>query len=122
MKTPCSFGEKAFSGISSDAILYVPAGSKEAYVSAGYGNWFKEIVETYSLGDVNGDGTVDIADAVCIVNHIVGKPTPVFIDAVADVNNDGAVDIADAVRIVNLIVGKIEAFARQRQSMELEAE
>lgn len=65
------------------------------------------------MGDVNGDGEVDIADAVCIVNHIVSKPTQVFIEAAANVNNDNDIDIADAVRIVNLIVGKIQALARR---------
>ena len=67
-------------------------------------------------GDVNGDGDVDIADAVCIVNHVVGKATPSFVAAAADVNGDGDVDIADAVRIVNLVVGKIDALARRRQT------
>ena len=67
-------------------------------------------------GDVNDDGSVDIADAVCIVNHIVGKPTSEFVYASADVNSDVTVDIADAVRIVNLVVGKINALARQRQT------
>lgn len=64
-------------------------------------------------GDANGDGTVDIADAVCIVNHVVGKATPVFVEAAADVNGDNTVDIADAVRIVNLVVGKIGALSRE---------
>ncbi len=63
-------------------------------------------------GDVNGDGDVDIADAVVIVNHVVGKVTPSFFEAAADVNNDGDIDIADAVRIVNFVVGKIDAFSR----------
>jgi hypothetical protein len=62
-------------------------------------------------GDVNGDGDVDIADAVCIVNRIVGKPNTTFVIDNADVNNDTAVDIADAVHIVNLVVGKINALA-----------
>ena len=65
------------------------------------------------LGDVNGDGDVDIADAVCIVNYVVGKPNAAFIEAAADVDGDGVVDIADAVRIVNLVVGKIPALARE---------
>ena len=65
-------------------------------------------------GNVNADEGIDIADAVNIVNFIVGKPTSAFIKAAADVNGDGVIDIADAVRIVNLIVGKINAFARQR--------
>ena len=70
-------------------------------------------VEDYVKGDANGDGVVDIADAVCIVNHVVGKETPAFVANAADANGDGVVDIADAVRIVNLVVGKIDALARQ---------
>ena len=70
-------------------------------------------VEDYVKGDANGDGVVDIADAVCIVNHVVGKETPAFVAKAADANGDGVVDIADAVRIVNLVVGKIDALARQ---------
>ena len=62
------------------------------------------------IGDVNGDGAVDIADAVCVVNHVVGKTTPSFIETAADVNNDGTIDIADAVKIVNKVVGKISNF------------
>ena len=72
------------------------------------------ILNIVIIGDVNGDGDVDIADAVCIVNHVVGKPTPTFITAAVDVNNDGDIDIADAVRIVNLVVGKIPALAPRR--------
>lgn len=56
-------------------------------------------------GDVNGDGEIDIADAVCVVNYIVGNPTPTFVELAADANGDGDIDIADAVTIVNYIVG-----------------
>lgn len=68
-------------------------------------------IEDYIKGDANGDSTVDIADAVCIVNHVVGKDAPTFVEASSDANGDGVVDIADAVRIVNLVVGKIDALA-----------
>lgn len=67
---------------------------------------------SYILGDANGDDAVDIADAVSIVNYVVGKPNTNFNEAAADVNNDGVVDIADAVRIVNLVVGKISTLSR----------
>ena len=69
-------------------------------------------LEVTLAGDVNGDGDVDIADAVCIVNYVVGKPNTTFIAKAADVNGDGDVDIADAVRIVNLVVGKIPSLVR----------
>lgn len=64
-------------------------------------------------GDVNCDGDIDIADAVAVVNYVVGKPNATFVEAAADVDGDGEVDIADAVRIVNLVVGKISALARE---------
>ncbi len=69
---------------------------------------FNELAEANNLliGDVNEDGSLDIADAVAIVNYIVGKPNLKFNINVADVNLDNDVDIADAVSIVNIIVGK----------------
>ena len=84
--------------------------------TSGEGPTYNEIsfpINIYKRGDVNNDGDIDIADAVCIVNHVVGKPTPSFNDKAADVNDDGDIDIADAVRIVNFVVGKIDALARR---------
>ena len=64
-------------------------------------------------GDVNGDGEIDIADAVCVVNYIVGNPTPTFVALAADANGDGDIDIADAVTIVNYIVGNPSSLSAQ---------
>ena len=97
-----------------NATLYVPFGSKSAYEAANYWKEFKEIVEMqpeFVLGDVNGDETVDIADAVAVVNHVVGKANTSFVEQAADVNGDGVVNIADVVRIVNLVLGKNDALA-----------
>ena len=69
--------------------------------------------QSYQTGDANGDGSLDIADAVSVVNYVVGKRNTSFIRSAADANNDGVIDIADAVRIVNLVVGKIDALSRQ---------
>jgi hypothetical protein len=77
----------------------------------------KLTISDYKKGDANNDGDVDIADAVCIVNHVVGLPTPSFVKLAADANGDGDVDIADAVRIVNLVVGKINALSRGNGSL-----
>jgi rhamnogalacturonan endolyase len=58
------------------------------------------------LGDVNGNGGIDIGDAVSIVNHLVGKKSETFVEEAADVNKNGGIDIGDAVSIVNILVGK----------------
>jgi hypothetical protein len=59
-----------------------------------------------NLGDVNGDGRIDIADAVAIVNHVLKKPSVKFVESAADVNCDNTIDIADAVAVVNIILKK----------------
>ena len=88
-----------------NATLYVPDGSKASYDAANYWKDFKKIVEL-KLGDVNGNGGLDIGDAVSIVNYLVGKPSETFIERNADTNDNGGIDIGDAVTIVNILVGK----------------
>ncbi|MCR5131831.1 MAG: dockerin type I repeat-containing protein [Prevotella sp.] len=56
-------------------------------------------------GDVNGDGTVTIADVTELVNIILGKAENYDVN-VADVNGDGSVTIADVTELVNIILGK----------------
>ena len=71
------------------------------------------------IGDVNGNGGVDIGDAVSIVNYLVGKPSTTFIEQAADTNKNGKIDIGDAVTIVNFLVGKTTSLAR---SIDVERE
>jgi hypothetical protein len=67
---------------------------------AGYTNGTKVLV---AKGDVNGDGQVNIVDALFIAQSTVGLRTvnPV----VADVNGDGTVNIVDALFIAQYTVG-----------------
>ena len=71
----------------------------------------KITVADYTKGDVDGDGVVDLADAVLVINHYVGKPVNKFVTKAADVDGDGVVDLADAVRIINFYVGKVQSLA-----------
>ena len=51
------------------------------------------------LGDVNSDGTVDIADAVSVLNIMAEGGN----NSLGDVNSDGKVDIADFVSVLNIM-------------------
>ena len=53
-------------------------------------------------GDLNGDGKVDIADAVTVLNAMAGDEP----DTKYDVNSDGKVDIADFVTILNIMAAQ----------------
>ncbi|MGE3166605.1 MAG: dockerin type I repeat-containing protein [Planctomycetota bacterium] len=57
-------------------------------------------------GDVNGDGSRDIGDAVGTLQHLFGGVPSSCLDAL-DFNDDGAVDIGDAVALLaNLFQGQ----------------
>ena len=74
--TPLPIDGNCFSLNPNGSILYVPAGSKEAYEKATGWSKFANIVElgvggTGLKGDVNKDGKVSITDAVEVVNIIL---------------------------------------------------
>ena len=57
-------------------------------------------------GDVDGNGTTDIIDAVVAVNIVLGMHQPDEGElARADMNYDGALDIVDVVKVVNAVLG-----------------
>jgi len=56
-----------------------------------------------SPGDANGDGEINIADVVHLVNYLfIGGPDPVSLEA-GDANCDGVINIADAVYLINYL-------------------
>ena len=60
------------------------------------------------LGDVNLDGAVDIADAVCILNAMAGQSVAGDANVNGDYDEDGnpVVDIADLVTVLNIMAGQ----------------
>ncbi len=54
-------------------------------------------------GDANADGSVNIADAMYVINHLfAGGPVPDPFEA-GDANCDGTVNIADAMYLINYL-------------------
>lgn len=64
--------------------------------------WTIEEGTTTEVGDLNGDGNIDIADAVAVLNIIAAATN----DAAADFNKDGLVDIADYISLLNIIAAQ----------------
>ncbi|MBN2443184.1 MAG: hypothetical protein JXJ04_17620 [Spirochaetales bacterium] len=59
------------------------------------------------IGDVNGNGTVDIVDALLVAQYYVQLDPPLFDPSVADVNCDSDIDIVDALIIARYYVSII---------------
>lgn len=67
-----------------------------------------------TIGDLNGDNSVDVLDATLIQKYAVDKAELTDEQvASADVNNDNVVDILDATEIQKFSVDKITGFKRQ---------
>ena len=70
-----------------------------------------ELTSDLLIGDVNGDGTVNVADATATMKYIVNleKLGALQIKA-ADVDSDGAVTVKDATLIKKYCVGIVTEF------------
>ena len=92
------------------ATLYVPRGSKVIYEKTYPWSGFPKIVEFDEtqqapfVGDVNGDGRVNVSDIAALVNEILTGPTEQnFLND--DVNEDTKVNVSDISTNINKILG-----------------
>ncbi len=75
-----------------------------------------------NVGDVNGDGYIDVVDIMGIVNHILGGSHSSFEANAADVNGDGYIDVVDIMGLVNKILGNDSSSAKFIKYQMREAE
>ena len=66
----------------------------------------KLIVCAYAPGDINGDGEVDINDAMCLLKYVAGWKLDGVVTEALDVNGDGRVNTKDAIQILRYIAGR----------------
>jgi hypothetical protein len=60
-------------------------------------------VASFMCGDANGDGDLNVADAVMLINYVFnGGPIPEPMQA-GDANGDGDLNVADAVYMINYV-------------------
>lgn len=94
--TPTQSGEFTFTIQSSDSDGPVNTASLPFTITLDEGQ--------YMLGDVNLDGSVNVSDAVYIINYVfVGGQPPQPILEAGNVNCDPTVNVSDAVYIINYV-------------------
>ena len=76
----------------------IPAGGYKVYYKG-------DPAPQWLVGDVNGDGEVNIADVTRIIDVILGGEADAALLARADVNGDGEVNIGDVTKTIDLILG-----------------
>ena len=89
----------------SGRTLHVPQGTADAYQANEdwqpyFGQIVDDLIKDAVTGDVNGDGSVNIADINAIIDMILRG----IYDDAGDVNGDDAVNITDINALINLIL------------------
>jgi hypothetical protein len=69
-----------------------------------------EVTDDGMLGDTNGDGSIDVIDALLTAQYYVDLNPANFIPGNADTNCDGAINIVDALLIAQYYVDLIDGF------------
>lgn len=69
------------------------------------------------LGDVNGDGVVDVSDAVATIDVILQNLSGLLVLSNYDVNADSDVDVMDVTKIVGIILANNSSNAPRRAAM-----
>ena len=61
------------------------------------------VAKPVSIGDVDGDGQVNIADVTALIDLLLAGTTP---PAAADVDGDGKVNIADVTALIDMLLSR----------------
>ncbi|MBN2535506.1 MAG: polysaccharide deacetylase family protein [Spirochaetales bacterium] len=69
--------------------------------------------QSYSLGDTNHSGGIDVVDALLIAQAYVGLNPSNYYESEADVDCSGGIDIVDALLVAQYYVGLISSFPCQ---------
>ncbi|MBR1882851.1 MAG: leucine-rich repeat domain-containing protein [Muribaculaceae bacterium] len=102
-------GHDVWAGVNQPAVtLKVPTSAMADYEAAP--QWREFTIEAGSiLGDVTGDGVVDVVDINAIINVLLGKNSASEYKNPADITGDGEVDVTDVNAAINILLGRVMA-------------
>ena len=66
-----------------------------------YTQWITLSYNDAILGDLNGDGVINILDVILLINMIIGNSE---MDFNSDMNGDGMINVLDVILLVNIIL------------------
>ena len=101
-----ALGNEVWAGVDQPSVPLITPDSESAELYKAADQWmnfFFEAGDDYLLGDVNGDGNVNIADVTALIDYLLSGNGDVNIKA-ADVNIDGAVNIADVTALIDRLL------------------
>ena len=93
-----------FKFIAEDIFYNGDAGSGGSLVEAAIDDFMLEYVlsESFMVGDLNSDSTINVLDVILLVNMVLGFEEPNY--SAGDINFDSEINILDVVNLVSMIL------------------
>lgn len=101
-----TLGENVWAGVDQPSVPLIAVNKETSLLYQAADQWmnfFIEIEDDYQLGDVNGDGHVNISDVTALINLLLNNGADNSNKA-ADVNQDGSINISDVTALINLLL------------------
>lgn len=110
-----ALGEEVWEGVDQPSVPLITVDNQSTMLYKEADQWmnFYFAAPDYLLGDVNGDGAVDINDVTTLIDYLLGSDADVN-ELAADMNADGAVDINDVTALIDYLLGGSAKMSLQR--------
>jgi hypothetical protein len=93
--------DKSILYLGSGNILFYPNDTMDIKAFHAY---FQLASPISTMGDLNGDGTINMTDVIILVDYILGNTNDYFIIGNADITGDGQINVTDVSALVNIIL------------------
>jgi hypothetical protein len=77
--------------------------------SASYTETIPQLTPTLSLGDVNGDGEVNLKDVTKLFQYVNKQISSLEHEEVSDINHDGAINLKDVTKLFQYVNKQISS-------------
>lgn len=102
-----ALGNDVWAGVDQPSVPLITPDNQTAELYKAADQWMNFFFETHVdiiIGDVNGDGNVNISDVTALINYLLsGDEGSVNLNN-ADVNQDGNINISDVTALINLLL------------------
>lgn len=99
-------GNEVWAGVDQPSVPLITPNSESNNLYKAADQWMDFFFEAddFILGDVNGDGVVNISDVTTLIDYVLSGEGDVDIRA-ADMNQDSLVNISDVTELIDFVLG-----------------
>lgn len=99
-------GEEVWAGLDQHSIPLIVPDNESAVLYKAADQWmefFFDAEDDYLLGDVNGDGVVNISDVTSLIDMLLSDSGGSYLKP-ADINGDGVINISDVTALIDMLL------------------